>query len=178
MRKLVYYVAVSVDQFIAREDESIEGFLTEGHHIPDYLNSLRDYDTVLMGRKTYEWGFQFGIQPGEAVPTYAHMTQYVFSSGMEPSQSEQLRVVREDAAAFVEQLKAEDGGSIYLCGGGRLAESLLQAGLIDELILKMNPVLFGRGIPVFGDSTHSTALSLLDTKVYNNGVIYLHYAVC
>ena len=63
-RKVVYYVATSIDHYIAHEDETIDGFATEGHHISDYITSLRDYDTVLMGRRTYEWGYQFGVQPG------------------------------------------------------------------------------------------------------------------
>jgi dihydrofolate reductase len=176
-RKLVYYVAVTVDHYIACEDETVDGFLTEGHHITDYLDSLRDYDTVLMGRNTYEWGYQFGIQPGQPSPTYAHMMQYVFSQSMPPYQHEQLQVIRDDPSAFVRQLKQTDGKAIYLCGGGRLAGYLLDHQLVDELILKVNPVVFGSGIPVFGCLKNGFDLSLLDSKVYNNGVLFLHYAI-
>lgn len=176
-RKVVYYVAMTVDHYIAHEDETVDGFLAEGDHIPDYLKSLRDYDTVLMGRRTYEWGYQFGVKAGEPVPTYAHMMQYVFSRTMPDSQHEQLQVIREDAAEFVRRLKAQDGGAIYLCGGGALAGYLLNHALVDEMILKLNPVVFGKGIPVFGDSSRGFGLTLLDTKIYNNGVLFLHYAV-
>ena len=176
-RKLVYYVAMTVDHYIAREDGSVGGFLAEGHHIRDYLDSLRDYDTVLMGKDTYEFGYQYGVKPGDPSPTYAHMMQYVFSQSMEEYQHPQLQVIREDSGAFVRRLKEQAGGSIYLCGGGQLAGSLLEAELVDELILKVNPVVFGRGIPVFGNTGKEFALSLLDTKVYNNGTLFLHYAI-
>ncbi len=176
-RKVVYYVAMSVDHYIAHEDESINGFTNEGHHIADYLNSLRDYDTVLMGRRTYEWGYQFGIEPGQPAPTYAHMQQYVFSKTMIDSKHERLTIVRDDVVEFVSSLKQQPGGNIYLCGGGALAESLMTAGLVDELILKINPVVFGGGIPVFGGLRRQLALQLLDTKVYNNGVMFTHYAI-
>jgi dihydrofolate reductase len=176
-RKLVYYVAMTVDHYIAREDATVDGFAAEGHHIADYLDILRDYDTVLMGKNTYEWGYQFGIQPGQPSPTYGHMMQYVFSESMELYEHEQLRVIRDDPAEFVRKLKAQDGKAIYLCGGGQLAGYLLSHHLVDELILKVNPVVFGRGIPVFGDLVDGFSLSLLDTKVYNNGVLYLHYAI-
>jgi dihydrofolate reductase len=176
-RKLVYYVATTVDHYIAHQDGSVGGFLAEGHHIQDYFDSLRDYDTVLMGKDTYEFGYQFGVKPGDPSPTYAHMMQYVFSQSMEEYKNPQLQVIREDAGAFVSRLKGQAGGSIYLCGGGRLAGSLLGAELVDELILKVNPVVFGKGIPVFGDSGKEFALSLLDTKVYNNGTLFLHYAI-
>ena len=176
-RKVVYYVATSVDHYIAHKDETIDGFATEGHHISDYVTSLRDYDTVLMGRRTYEWGYQFGVQPGQPAPMYGHMMQYVFSQSMPDYEHEQLRVVRNDPAEFTRRLKAEEGGTIYLCGGGQLAGYLLDHGLVDECILKVNPVIFGCGIPVFGDFKRTTALSLLDAKVYNNGVLFLRYAV-
>ena len=62
MRKLKYHVASTVDGFIAHEDHSIDGFVSEGEHVIDYLESLKhDYDIVLMGRRTYEFGFQFGV---------------------------------------------------------------------------------------------------------------------
>lgn len=177
MRKLVYYIATTIDNYIAREDESVEGFLFEGAHIPDYMSSLNDYDTVLMGRKTYEIGSRYGVQPGQPSPTYAHMMQYVFSQSMEHYQHPQLQVIRDDAATFVEQLKQQSGKSIYLCGGGELAASLLEHQLIDELYLKVHPVAFGKGIKLFGSSQKEFALSLNHTKVYCNGVIYSNYAV-
>ncbi|MEO0561460.1 MAG: dihydrofolate reductase family protein, partial [Chloroflexota bacterium] len=171
-RKLVYYVAISVDHYIAHEDESIDGFVIDGVSTTDYVNSLRDYDTVLMGRRTYEWGYQFGVQPGEPSPAYGHMMQYVFSQSMTEYQHEGLRVIREDPEVFVHGLKAQTGGMIYLCGGGQLARSLLGAGLVDELILKVNPVVFGRGIPVFGSYQDGFGLSLLGSRTYNNGVVF------
>lgn len=176
-RKLIYYVATTVNQYIAHEDERIDGFLMEGHHITDYMDSLHAFDTVLMGKNTYEWGYQFGIQPGEPSPTYAHMMQYVFSQSMEAYHHEQLQVIREDPAVFVQRLKQTEGKPIYLSGGGKLAGYLLNHCLIDELILKVNPVLFASGIPLFANPVRDYPLSLLDTKVYNNGTVFLHYAV-
>lgn len=176
-RKVIYYVAMSIDHYIAHEDESVEGFATEGHHITDYVESLQDYDTVLMGRKTYEWGYQFGIEPGQPAPLYSHMMQYVFSTSMLDFEHEQLKVVRDDPADFVRQLKDQDGGAIYLCGGGSLAGYLMEHGLVDEVILKINPVVFGTGIPVFGQLERCLPLTLLDTKIYNNGVMFVHYAL-
>jgi dihydrofolate reductase len=178
MRKLVYYIAASVDHYIAHEDETMGGFVMEGQHVTDYLNSLSDYDTVLMGKATYEWGYQFGVQPGEPAPTYPHMMQYVFSRTMPDYQHERLHVVQDNAADFTRQLKQQDGGSIYLCGGGKLAGTLLDHHLIDELFLKLHPVVFGKGIALFGDSAKSVGLSMNNVKVYQNGVMYIHYNVC
>jgi dihydrofolate reductase len=176
-RKLVYYVAATVDHYIAREDETVDGFLSEGPHIADYLNSLRDYDTVLMGKNTYEWGYRYGVIPGEPSPVYSGMMHYIFSRSMDSYQHERLQVVREDAAAFVQRLKQQPGGSIYLCGGGQLAGSLLDQELIDELILKLHPVTFGKGIPLFGNSVKGVGLVMNNINIYPNGVMHLHYTI-
>jgi dihydrofolate reductase len=176
-RKLVYAVAVSVDHYIAHEDGGIGGFLMEGAHVQDYLNSLRAYDTVLMGKNTYEWGYQFGLQAGQAVPTYGHMQQYVFSQSMAAYAGPQLQVVRDEPAGFVRGLKTHPGKDIYLCGGGQLAGHLLGHNLVDEVIFKMNPVLFGKGISAFALLATPRPLHLLDVKTYNNGVVLLHYRV-
>jgi dihydrofolate reductase len=176
-RKLVYYVATTVDHYIAHEDGSVGGFLMEGQHIPDYFASLRDYDTVIMGKNTYESGYAYGVKPGEPSPTYSHMMQYVMSRSMEEYHNPQLQVIRQDPAEFVMQLKSQEGGQIYLCGGGQLAGYLLDHKLIDDLILKVNPVLFGRGIPLFGKSEAQVALSPYNSKIYANGVTINHYAI-
>ena len=62
MRKIKYHVATTLDGFIARRDHTVGGFVEAGEHVTDYLDSLKnDYDVVLMGRRTYEFGFQFGV---------------------------------------------------------------------------------------------------------------------
>ncbi|MGB1287665.1 MAG: dihydrofolate reductase family protein [Aggregatilineales bacterium] len=174
-RNLIYYVATTVDHYIAHEDGSVEGFLPEGAHIADYTNSLRDYETVIMGKHTYEFGYQYGMQPGDA--PYPHMMHYIFSQSMDMIDTENVKVIREDAVAFVTDLKLQPGGDVYLCGGGTFAGTLLDAGLIDGLILKVNPVIFGSGIPLFGDSTKTANLHLTASKTYTNGVMFQHYDV-
>ena len=174
-RKVVYYIAVSVDGFIADTKGNTEAFSMTADYIPDYIRSLREYDTVLMGKNTYEAGYKFGIKPGEPSPMYSHMMQYVFSQTMEQYENEGLQVIRDDPARFVQGLKSQQGGAIYLCGGGNLAGCLLKASLIDELILKVNPLIFGKGIPLFSDYDVPLSLALLDTKVYQDGNVFLRY---
>lgn len=75
------------------------------------------------------------------------------------------------------ELKQESGKAIWLCGGGELAGVLFKADLIDRLIVKLNPVLFGTGIPLFAAVTRHAALDLTDHKVYPSGHVVLHYRV-
>ena len=105
------------------------------------------------------------------------MRQYFFSRSMQASPHEDIVLVSEHAVDVVKRLKQEKGKGIWLCGGGVLATSLFAERLIDSLILKVNPFLMGAGIPLFAESIDQTDLQLIDRKVYNNGVLLLHYRV-
>lgn len=176
MRDLIYHIATTLDGFIAHPDGSTKGFLEAGEHVADYLDSLKDYDTVIMGRKTYEYGYEYGLKPGQ--PAYAHMKHYLFSKTLAfDTPHEQVEVVREDPVGFVKELKETVGSPIYLCGGGQLAGLMLQHGLIDELWLKQNPVLFGVGIPLFGEVNAGFMLKPQHCIAYPNGVQLLQYRI-
>ncbi len=176
-RKVIYYIASTINGNIADIDGNTEDFSMTAQYIPDYMNSLQDYDTVLMGKHTYEAGYKYGIEPGQPSPTYGHMMQYVFSQSMDRYQTDQLQVIRDDPATFVESLKEQDGKPIYLCGGGQLAGYLLQHHLVDEIILKLSPVIVGQGTALFGNLDDVTQLELLDTKIYADGHLFLRYKV-
>jgi dihydrofolate reductase len=176
MRKLVYDVAMTLDGFIAHEDGTTGGFV-EGEHLPDYLARLAGYDTVVMGRRTYEYGYPFGVVPGQRAPLYAHMRHYIFSRSLCFGPDAWVEVVGPDEAACVKGLKAEGGTDIYLCGGGAFSGFLLDQGLIDRVVIKLNPVVLGRGIRLFGGSDSTARLDLVSSKPYGNGVLLLCYDV-
>lgn len=178
MRKIIYHVATTLDHFIAHEDHSIDGFLPEGEHVTDYIAQLQQYDTVIMGKRTYTFGYQYGMKPGDA--PYPHMMHYIFSKTLQFDTeviNEKVNIIRGQEIEFLQQLKQGEGTDIYCCGGAAFAAFLLDNQLIDQLIIKLNPVLFGRGIPLFADSTHfkTLPLTLLDSKTYSNGVLLLTY---
>jgi dihydrofolate reductase len=193
MRQLKYYVACTVDRFIAHLDGTHDGFPIEGEHFADLIAifpetfpaQFRDilgisgenkcFDTVLMGRKTYEVGLKVGI----ANP-YPQMQQYVFSRTLSASfasagEAQNIELISTNPVAVVKDLKQQQGKDIWLCGGGDLATTLFSE--IDELILKVNPLLLGAGIPLFAGIFKQTVLELTKSKVYNNGFMLLHYRV-
>ncbi|HYI01146.1 dihydrofolate reductase family protein [Hyalangium sp.] len=177
MRKLKYHVATTVDGFIAREDGSFDCFMQErlvkeSEHITDYLASFATYDTVLMGRRTYEVGLKQGV-----TDPYQTMETYVFSRLLKELPNPRVKLIADEAAGVVRQLKERPGKDIYLCGGGDLAAALFAEGLIDEVLIKLNPLLLGSGIPVSPRLRSATDLELLSTKVYKNGVLLLRYSV-
>ncbi|WP_394836557.1 dihydrofolate reductase family protein [Pendulispora rubella] len=172
MRKLSYYIASTVDGFISHADRSLEGFLMEGDHAQDFFASLQSYDTVLMGRETYDLGRKFGV-----TNPYPTMEQYVFSRTLKESPDPAVKVVSENVAGLVRELKNRQGKDIWLCGGADVASQLFTEGLIDEVIVKVNPVLFGSGKTMFSDQVKLTALELVDKKFFNSGVVVLRYRV-
>jgi dihydrofolate reductase len=172
MRTLKYYVACSIDGFIAHEDGSFDGFAPDGEPVTDYLQSLKTYGAVLMGRKTYEVGLNMDV-----TDPYPHLESYVFSRTMTKSPNESVHLVSDNMEARVRDLKATEGGAIYLCGGATLAGTLFAEGLIDEIILKVNPFVMGKGIPLFTGSIKQTQLELKKSTVYENGCVWLYYRV-
>lgn len=172
MRTLKYYVALTLDGFIAHEDGSFDGFPHDEAVVADFFESFNWFDVVLMGRKTYEVGVAQGV-----TSPYPMMRQYVFSRTMAESPDPAVTLVSENAVQMVRALKEEDGRPIWLCGGAVLATTLFQAGLIDEIIVKLNPVLFGKGIPLFTETLRPTMLELYEQKGYEQGTQLLRYKV-
>jgi dihydrofolate reductase len=190
MRKVIYFVAVTADGYIAHLDGSHDGWVLEGDHAPDigrrfpetipthWQKALglqaqnKQFDTVLMGRKTYQIGLDEGI-----TSPYGSLEQYVFSRSMTESPDPSVHLVNDDVGGCVRRLKNADGQDIWLCGGGELAALLIADGLLDEVILKHHPVIFGSGIPLFGALARPVVLELKTSKVYESGVMLMHYAV-
>jgi dihydrofolate reductase len=177
MRKLVDRVGTTLDSYIAHENGSIDGFLkfAEGEHVTEYFESLKAYDTAIMGKATYEFGYQYGIKPGE--PAYPHMKNYIFSKTLkfDVEPDERVKIVAQNEIEVIKELKEADGTDIYLCGGGTFAGFLLDNELIDTLIIKLYPIILGSGIQLFGKSHKAINLSLLDSKTYKTGVVLLTY---
>ena len=101
---------------------------------------------------------------------YPTLKQYVFPRSI-------VELVRERVVETAGRLKAEAGKAIWLCGGGELASLLIETGLIDRLIIKLNPVVFGTGIPLFGRGKKPIALELTDSEIHGRGHVILHYTV-
>ncbi|MBK6266205.1 dihydrofolate reductase [Marivirga sp. S37H4] len=175
MRKIIYYIATSVDGFISGQDGDVSGFLFEGSGVNQYINDLKSFDTVIMGRKTYEAGYQFGLKPGQA--PYPQMNHYIFSSQLVLDNPDEKVSVCKPDIELIKELKKVKGTDIYLCGGGDFAGWLLEAELIDILKIKLNPLLLGNGVRLFGNSSKKYALKALEGKKYDYGLQILTYEI-
>ncbi|MBX7159415.1 MAG: dihydrofolate reductase family protein [Acidimicrobiia bacterium] len=184
MRSLVYYVGASLDGYIAAPDGSPDAFPME----PDVLEYIatehpdtvpthmreragihgppRHFDTVIMGRRTYEPALAAGI-----TSPYSHLQQIVVSTTMKTTDST-VRVV-SDPSAVVDELKAGSGRDIWLAGGGRLAGSVLAH--VDRIVIKTYPVVFGDGIPIVSGTYAPMSLTLAEVRHFDSGAVVTTY---
>ena len=175
MRKIIYYVASSIDGFIAGPQGDISSFNTTGNGVDQYLVDLQAFDTVIMGRETYEFGYKFGVKPG--MPAYNHMEHFIFSKTLTFENSHEKVHVFPPDLQLVKDLKDQEGSAIYLCGGGIVAGWLLKNKMIDELKIKLNPFIQGEGIRLFGNYIEQVPMLLLDSNGYENGLQILEYKI-
>lgn len=193
MRKLVYYIAATLDGFIAGPDGADptgpDGFWPipddyVQHLATEYPETLpaparealavtaegTHFDTVLEGRKSYEIGLDAGI-----TDAYPHLRHLVFSTTLAESPDPAVELVTGDPVAKVRELKQEDGKDIWLIGGGELAGALY--GEIDRLIVKLGPLTTGTGIPLFGRTAafDPRVWNLTGHTVLDSGAAFLTY---
>jgi dihydrofolate reductase len=169
-RRLRYQVAVSLDGFIAGPKGEADWIVMDPSIDFDAL--LKEFDTVVMGRKTYEVvTAQSG--PG-AIP---NVEVIVFSRTIPSSSRPGVSIVNDDPQEVVAALKAKPGRDIWLFGGGVLFRSLLDAGLVDTVELAVMPVLLGSGVPLLPPG-NTTSLTLIAQKsLPASGIMILSYAV-
>ncbi|WP_266203931.1 dihydrofolate reductase family protein [Pontibacter kalidii] len=171
MRKIILYIAASLDGYIARPDGDTswlhdKRYMLEGEDY-GYSTFLQSIDTTLMGHNTYK--VVLGFKEPSPFPAKAN---YVFSRSSHPD-TKQVQFVQQDAAEFVKELKQQPGKGIWLIGGGQINTLLLNAGLIDEFILTYIPIILGSGIPLFAAGAQERQLQALESKSYRNGFVQL-----
>jgi dihydrofolate reductase len=171
MRKVTFGVANSLDNFIAREDHAVDWLVWDDEVASITAEFWKTIDTVVMGRKTYEVLLKSGAT------SYPGVKNYIFSRTLKESSDEKVEIIRTGAAAFIRDLKTREGKGICVMGGGELAKSLLEARLVDEIGLNIQPVLLGRGIPLFYEMSHQINLELLDCKLLKSGSVFVSYRV-
>ncbi len=119
MQPVIYDVAVSADGFISGPAGDISKFPHDGKVVDDYFERLKTYSCAIMGRATYEFGYGFGLNPGDN--PYPHMKTIVFSKSIALPEKAVVELIRDAVAEHIHSLKQTCEGPIYLCGGGRFA---------------------------------------------------------
>jgi len=169
-RKLFLFIAESLDGYIAAEDESLEWlFKVEGEGDNGYSEFYETVDTILMGRRTYDWIIN---HEKENFP-YKNKKCYVFSRSMS-GKNENVEFINDDIVEFTNKLKEQEGENIWIVGGGELLHFFIKERLVDEFIITIAPVLIGRGIPLFKEIDFELELKLTGMRQFNQ-FVELHY---
>ena len=173
MKKIILYIATSVDGKIAQSDGSVDWLETIPN--PDkidygYYNFINSIDTTIQGYSTYQqiidWDIEF---------PYKGKINYVLTRKKNITNTEYVRFVNDKHVEFIEELKKKEGKDIWLIGGGQVNTLLLNANLIDEIHQFIMPIVLGKGIDIFELETCETILNNVDTKLYSNGVVRYKY---
>lgn len=167
MRKVSLFTAASLDGFIAKKDGGIDWLFTDADY--GYASFYRSVDAILMGRKTYQQTLSFSEFPHLDKPVY------VFTRRRGKPDFPNVRFINNSPAAFVRDLKNKKGKTIWLVGGGLLNGALLEAGLIDEIVLSIHPVALGMGVPLFAGARNPASWNVVKTKKYQSGLVQITY---
>lgn len=181
MRKLVLFNMITLDGYFAGPAGEIDW-----HHVdPEFndfaIEQLSSAGGLIFGRLTYEimasyWPTSQAIDDDPLVAKKMNnIPKFVFSRTLDQVDWENTRLVKNDAAAEVAKLKQHAGGDLFIFGSANLASSLTRHGLIDEYRLMVNPVLLGKGRPLFENLDHRLSLNLVKTKTFRLGNILLYY---
>lgn len=179
-RKIIVFIATSADGYIARPDGDVE-WLNRRPQKSDYgmRAFYRTIDTILFGRKTYDWALKYarkkGLKPGSLFDQ--KVANYVFSRKPPKKTVGGVEFVSEPVKAFARRLRAKPGKNIWMMGGGELIASFLDAGEIDEFDIHVIPTLIGKGIPLVAPRRRDIELGLRSVRKYPDGSVRLHYQV-
>lgn len=168
MRKVVLFIATSIDGFIAGEDGSTDWLYTDGDFgYREFYNSI---DTTIMGYNTYYFIKQFPEFP------YPDKKNYVFSRRERASDENPIEFIYGNITEFIKKLKKEEGKNIWLVGGSQINSLLHNANLIDQMIISVHPIALGKGIKLFRDkSLKRQHFKLINHQVYDRGLVQLTY---
>lgn len=170
-RKVILYIAASLDGYIAKPDNDLS-FLSmvqkdgEDYGYSDFVNSV---DTVIMGRKTYEWVLT-------QVPEFLHADKqtYIITRTARPDIGK-IIFYTGNLKDLISSLKSEKGENIFCDGGAEIVNELLRYKLIDEFIISVIPILVGNGTRLFKDGRPEQKLNLVSVKRFDTGLTQLHY---
>ena len=178
-RKIIVYIATSADGYIARPDGDVEWLNRRPDNIDYGMRAFyRTIDTILYGRKTYDWALDYQKKHGLKGSMFDQkVANYIFSRKPPKRPAPGVKFVNEPLKKFVRSLRKKPGKNIWMMGGGKLIASFLDAGEIDEFDIHVIPTLIGKGIPLIAPRHRDIPLRLRSARSFRDGVVRLRYEV-
>lgn len=185
MRKIKLQVQISIDGFIGGANGEMSWLrLSWSDDIQEYVENLtRSVDTIILGRRLAEgfiphWAAVAGDANNpeqQAGIAFTEKKKIVFSKTLSESPWENTAIENGDYAEAIQKLKQQPGGDIIAYGGAQFVSSLIQAQLIDELHLFVNPAILGKGMPIFSRVQTTQQLQAVSAKRFECGIMLLVY---
>ena len=170
-RRIILFIAASLDGFIAKPNDDLSFLSIVQMEGEDYGYSAfnQSVDTVIMGRKTYDWVMK-------QVPEFPHADKdaYIITRNPRPDLGK-TKFYTGDLKELIYQLKNLPGKNIFVDGGAEIVNELLNYKLMDEIIISIIPVLLGDGIRLFKNSIPEQSLTLISSRNYTSGLVQIHY---
>nr|WP_317357350.1 dihydrofolate reductase family protein [uncultured Tyzzerella sp.] len=173
MRKIVLYIAMSLDGYIADINGKVDWLTGENINnncMDSYLNFIKTIDTVIIGKNTYNQIVN-ELSPNNWV--YSGMKSYVITNNLFDN-TDEIISVNEDVCSLVAKLKKEEGKNIWICGGSNIVNQLIEKNLIDIYHISVIPTILGNGIKLFNKFDVERKLKLINNSSYN-GIVDLVY---
>lgn len=170
-RKVVLYIACSLDGYIAKpgDDLSFLSIVQKEGEDYGYAEFSKTVDTVIMGRKTFDWVFrEIGGTPHPDKETF------ILTRTARPDIGK-TKFYTGDLKDLILQLKSYEGRNIYCDGGAEIVDALLRERLLDECIVSIIPMLLGSGVKLFKDGIPEQRMKLLSARSFDTGLVQLHY---
>lgn len=170
-RKVILYIASSLDGYIAKpnDDLSFLSIVQQDGEDYGYADFVKSVNTVILGRKTYDWVMT-------QVPEFPHADKnsFIITRTSRPSVGK-TSFYTDNLKDLILRLKSEQGKNIFIDGGAEIVNELLKENLIDEFIISIIPILVGSGTKLFKDGRPEQKLELISTKQFDKGLTQLHY---
>lgn len=171
VRKVILYIATSLDGYIAKpnDDLSFLSIVQQDGEDYGYADFLKMTDTVILGRKTYDW-----VMTQVSEFPHADKNTFIITRTARPGFGK-TNFYTGNLKDLISRLKTEQGKNIFVDGGAEIVNELLKENLIDEFIISVIPILVGNGTRLFKDGRPEQKLELISTKKFDKGLTQLHY---
>lgn len=179
MRKVIVSNLVTLDGFFEGLKGELDWFMVDDEFF-DYVKEMfKTVDTILYGRKTFELMSAYWPNATDNDATITHMMnklpKIVFSNTLSKADWNNSKIINENIPEEIHELKKLPGKDLVIFGSGEIVSFLSNHGLIDEYRIILNPVILGKGNPIFKNINDKIKLNLFKTKKLNSGVIILYY---
>jgi dihydrofolate reductase len=170
-RKVILYISTSLDGYIAKPNDDLSFLSIVQRESEDYGYNqfVESIDTVILGRRTYDW-----VMTQVPVFPHADINSFIITRTARPSIGK-IVFYTGGIKELIAKLKTEKGKNIFCDGGAEIVNELLKYGLLDELIISVVPVLVGNGTRLFNDGRPEQELELISAKQFDSGLTQLHY---